>query len=149
VDVTGLDAKLQVGRDLGFADRRADLTLRYTFQQALDHSSPGSFTWGNQVPYIPLHSGGVNLAIMWERLSFSWDTTVTGERWSRSANTDDYRIAPWSISDASLMNKFLVGGLSELSVGITLNNIFNQSYQVVQGYPMPGFNAMILVEYSW
>ena len=47
------------------------------------------------------------------------------------------------------MNKFLVGGLSELSVGITLNNIFNQSYQVVQGYPMPGFNAMILVEYSW
>jgi len=149
VDVTGLDAKLQVGRDLGFSDRRADLTLRYTFQQALDHSSPGSFTWGNQVPYIPLHSGGVNLAIMWERLSFSWDTTVTGERWSRSANTDDYRIAPWSISDATIMGKFLSGGVTELSVGITLNNIFNQSYQVVQGYPMPGFNAMILVEYSW
>ena len=149
VDVTGLDAKLQVGRDLGFADRRAELTLRYTFQQALDHSSPGSFTWGNQVPYIPLHSGGVDLSVLWERWSFSWDTTVTGERWSRSANTDDYRIAPWSISDATLMNKFLTGGVSELSVGITLNNIFNQSYQVVQGYPMPGTNLLLILEYNW
>ena len=158
VDVTGLDVKLKAGRDLGFADRRADLTLRYTFQRALDHSTPGSFTWGNQIPYIPLHSGGLNLSLQWERLTFSWDTTITGERWSRTANTDDYRIAPWSLSDASIARRFLLEGLvngssrgfmPELSVGIALNNIFNQSYQVVQGYPMPGFNAMLSIEFYW
>ena len=158
VDVTGVDAKLQAGRDLGFADRRAELTLRYTFQQALDHSSPENLTWGNQIPYIPLHSGGIDLSLQWERFSFNWDTTITGERWSRTANTDDYRIAPWSLTDVSFARRFLLEGLingsrhglmPELSIGLALNNIFNQSYQIVQGYPMPGFNAMILVEYSW
>ena len=44
VDVTGLDAKVLLGRSLGAADRRAELTLRYTFQRALDHSTPGSLT---------------------------------------------------------------------------------------------------------
>ena len=158
VDITGVDAKVRTGRDLGFADRRADLTLRYTFQRALDHTTPGSLTWGNQIPYIPLHSGGLNLSLQWERLTFSWDTTITGERWSRTANTDDYRIAPWSLSDASIARRFLLEGLvngssrgfmPELSVGIALNNIFNQSYQVVQGYPMPGFNAMLSIEFYW
>ena len=47
------------------------------------------------------------------------------------------------------MHKFLTGGVSELSVGITLNNIFNQSYQVVQGYPMPGTNLLLILEYNW
>ena len=156
VDVTGADAKVLSGRSLGSVARRIDLTLRYTFQQALDHSSPGNFTWGNQIPYVPLHSGGIDLALEWDDWTFNWDTTLTGERWSRSANTDDYRIAPWSISDASLSRKFILDGfegsrarIPELALGVSLNNIFNQSYQIVQGYPMPGFNALLTVEYSW
>ena len=158
VDVTGVDAKVRTGRDIGFADRRADLTLRYTFQRALDHTTPGSLIWGNQIPYIPLHSGGVDLSLLWEKWTFAWNTTITGERWSRTANTDDYRIAPWSLSDASIARKFLLADLlgssprglfPELSVGLALNNIFNQSYQIVQGYPMPGFNAMLSIELAW
>jgi outer membrane receptor protein involved in Fe transport len=155
VDVTGLDAKVSLERGLGSAERRLALTLRYTLQQALDHTSPGSPTWGNQIPYIPLHSGGLDLAFQWEDWSLTWDTTLTGERWSRTANIDTYRIAPWSLSDASLSRKVTLYGLAgrgmvpQLAVGLALNNIFNQSYQVVQGYPMPGFNAMLTVEYSW
>ena len=161
VDVTGLDAKVLLGHSLGAADRRAELTLRYTYQRALDHSTPGSLTWGNQIPYIPLHSGGMDLALKWEDWSFTWDTTLTGERWSRTANTDDYRIAPWSLSDATISRHFVLYALSgngvprrsgripELNLGLALNNIFNQSYQIVQGYPMPGFNIMLTAEYCW
>ena len=155
VDVTGLDARVLLGRSIGSEDRRADLTLRYTFQRALDHSNPRSLTWGNQIPYIPLHSGGMDLSLKWDAWTFSWDTTLTGERWSRTANTDDYRIAPWSLSDASVSRKITLYGLSgrgaipELGLGIALNNVFNQSYQIVQGYPMPGFNIMLSVEYCW
>ena len=154
VDVTGLDAKVSLGHGLGSAQRRLALTLRYTLQQALDHTSPGSLTWGNQIPYIPLHSGGVDLSLEWDDWAFNWDTTLTGERWSRSANTDDYRIAPWALSDASISRHFTLDWIDrdkspELSIGLTLNNIFNQSYQIVQGYPMPGFNAMLSVEYCW
>ena len=40
-------------------------TLRYSFQRALDHSDPESLVYGNQIPYIPRHSGSVSLAARW------------------------------------------------------------------------------------
>ena len=41
------------------------------------------------------------------------------------------------------------GGAPELALGLALNNVFNTHYEIVQGYPMPGFNALLSVEYKW
>ena len=37
----------------------------------------------------------------------------------------------------------------ELVFTLDFGNVFNKSYQVVQGYPMPGFNALLSVEFNW
>ena len=153
VDVTGLDVKADAGlhRDAW----NVEAVLRYSFQQALDHSMPGSGTYGNQIPYIPLHSGGIDLCAGWKAWSFSWETTFTGARWSRAANTPDYYIAPWTVSDVSLSRTMTMPAsknrakMPELEAGITVRNLFNHRYQVVQGYPMPGTNLMVSVTYSW
>jgi outer membrane receptor protein involved in Fe transport len=118
--------------------------MRYSFQQALDHSTEGSLTWGNQIPYIPLHSGSADLQLDWKDWSLAWNTSLCGERWSRSANTEDYHLAPWSLSDASLSRSW-----KGLRAGLHFRNLFNTAYQVVQGYPMPGFNWMLSLEYNW
>ena len=141
VDVTGLDVKAEAAYE-DLPDIR--LVLRYTYQRALDHSTPDSQTWGNQIPYIPLHSGSIGLAFRYEQWHLNWDTAITGARWSRSANTSDYYIAPWSTSDVSLSRKF-----RQWKVGLACKNFFNRSYEIVQGYPMPGINGMITVEFEW
>lgn len=135
-DITGLDLKgcLRYSRN----DFNSYCTLRYTFQRALDHSSPGSLTYGNQLPYIPLHSGSADLGINWKRWGFVWNTQFTGEKWSRSANTDDYRIAPWSVSYAALSWNCVKGRKLDMDVSLRLSNVFDYRYQIVQGYPMPG-----------
>jgi outer membrane receptor protein involved in Fe transport len=149
----GLDVKADVRRR--WTGGAAALTARYSFQRALDHTAPGSQTYGNQIPYIPLHSGGMDLEVQWGDWTFSWDTVLTGARWSRTANTPDYYVAPWTVSDASLFRKMEMPALSgrakvpELRAGIVCGNVFNTSYQIVQGYPMPGFHAMLSVEYAW
>ena len=153
VDVTGLDLKA----DVSFRREAwtVETVLRYSFQQALDHSTLGSGTYGNQIPYIPLHSGGIDLCAGWKDWSFSWETIFTGAKWSRTANTADYYIAPWTVSDASLSRKITLPAsrnrakVPELDAGITVRNLFNHPYQVVQGYPMPGTNLMLSVTYSW
>ncbi len=153
VNVTGLDFKA----DAQFWQRgwSVDATFRSSFQQALDHSDPDSRTYGNQIPYIPLHSGGVDLCAAWEDWSFTWETVVTGSRWSRTANTPDYHIAPWTVSDVSLFRKIETPAFEnraicpELNAGVTVRNLFNHRYQVVQGYPMPGCNLLFTAEYSW
>jgi len=154
VDITGLDTKAEVGYSRG--GRRLNGTLRYSFQQALDHSDISSLVYGNQIPYIPRHSGGLTLEAEYDSWAFSWDTSISGGKWSRTANTDDYYIEPWSISDAviskqveDLLEFRHRARIPELRISLMLNNVFNKSYQVVQGYPMPGFNALISMEIKW
>ncbi len=141
VDIAGADVKGVARFRQG--DWSVALTLRYSFQQALDHSTPGSQTWGNQIPYIPLHSGSADLQADWRGWTLAWNTSFCGERWARSANTADYHLDPWSLSDVSLSYRW-----RKLSAGVHFKNIFNRSYQVVQGYPMPGINGMLSLEYS-
>ena len=134
VDITGLDVR----GEGAFAREEwtVTLVLRYSYQRALDQ--------GNQVPYIPLHSGSADIQVDWRQWSLAWNTVLCGERWSRSANTADYYLAPWSLSDASLSRRW-----KGLRAGVHFKNLFNRAYQIVQGYPMPGFNWMLSLEYNW
>ena len=153
VDVTGLDTKVEAGFFHG--DWAMEGTLRYSFQQALDHSDSDSRTYGNQIPYIPLHSGGIGFEARRGYWTLCWDTSLSGGKWSRTANIDDYYIEAWSISDASLSRLFYLtdfmhrSKVPELVFTLDFGNVFNKSYQVVQGYPMPGFNALLSVEFNW
>ena len=150
VDIAGLDAETGLGFRRGAW--AVELTLRYSYQSALDHSSPESQTWGNQIPYIPRHSGSGHLLVEWGGCQFSWVTLCTGERWSRTANTADYHISPWSTSDVSLARILplaIHGRPYKLEVSLTCNNVFNHHYQIVQGYPMPGTNVSAAVSFIW
>ena len=153
VDITGLDLRESAHFCLG--NVYLDAILRYSFQQALDHSTPGSLTWGNQIPYIPLHSGSADMLVSFGDWTAAWDTTLTGGRWSRTANTDDYRLEPWTLSDFTLSRTVFLepsakrARVPELRISLALNNIFDRHYEVVQGYPMPGLNFMFTLEYQW
>ena len=165
VDITGADVKASASWHSG--SWRASGTLRYSFQQALDHSVPDSQTWGNQIPYIPRHSGSVSASFGWKDLAFTWDSSFTGSRWSRTANTPDYYLAPWSLSSAAVQYTLRLPGASgrqagshgqaassagerrSLLFGLVADNLFNTPYQVVQGYPMPGFSAQFSVSFRW
>jgi len=138
-DIIGLDVKAIGGyRNEDFA---ANLTLRYCLQRALDHSTPGSQTYGNQLPYIPRHSGSIDLQLEWRQWTFAANTLLNGARWSRTANTPDYHLDPWSVTDLSLSYTPQPG----LTLSLTVNNAFNKHYALVQGYPMPGTNAFFTV----
>jgi len=141
VDIMGCDVKASGGFVSGKCS--AALTLRYTFQKALDHTEKGSLVYGNQIPYIPRHSGSAAAEFTCKEWKLLWNTIATGERWSRTANISDYHIAPWTISDVTLSRRFAFRGGSALSASVSVDNIFNTSYEVVQGYPMPGTGVMV------
>ena len=142
VDIAGLDARLEGGLTIG--EVRLNGTLRYSFQLALDHSNPDKPTYGCQIPYAPVHSGSVFLQAGWRGWSLSWDSSVTGHRWSTTSNSPDYYLPPWSISDVRIGKSF-----GPLMAGLRVGNIFNTQYQIVKGYPMPGINLSGNLELSF
>ena len=142
VDIIGIDLKATGGYQDG--DFAASAALRYSFQRAIDHTDPEGQTYGNQIPYIPLHSGSIDLSLAWRAWTFTANTLLTGPRWSRTANIPDYYLAPWSTTDIALTYTKKL-----LTLNLNVNNLFNYRYQIIQGYPMPGTNAFLSATLRW
>ena len=150
VDITGANAALTLryGAPAPSGALHGGLSIRYTYQRALDRTNASSLTYGNQIPYVPRHSATLSADVSWRAWSAEWTTLLTGRRYSSSANLPEYLIAPWSTSDLRVSYRFadISGGRPApvpLTLGLSLNNLFNQVYEIVRGYPMPGFNGFV------
>ena len=144
VRIRGIDAA--VGTTLALGPVSADLRLTYTFQKAQDFTDPESPWYGGQIPYIPWHSGSFTAGLDYGRWHLNYSFIYTGERYESVANIPENYAQPWYTSDLSLSRSFALGG-HELRGTLEVNNIFNQQYEVVQCYPMPGTNFRLILSF--
>lgn len=119
-----------------------NLLASYTYQKAQDFTDPESSYYGGQIPYIPWHSGSLILGAAYRSWSFNYSFIYTGERYESSANIPENYAQPWYTSDLSLSKGFEIKKC-RLHLSAEVNNIFDQQYEVVQCYPMPGTNFRI------
>ena len=144
VRIRGIDAA--VGTTLALGPVSADLRLTYTFQKAQDFTDPESPWYGGQIPYIPWHSGSCVVGMDYGRWHLNYSFIYTGERYESVANIPENYAQPWYTSDLSLSRSFAVGS-HEFRSTLEVNNIFNQQYEVVQCYPMPGTNFRLILSF--
>lgn len=144
VEILGLLMKA----DLEYNDgsHKTGITLRYSYQKALDISEPDAISYKGQIPYIPLHSGTVSLFYSQRGWRADADFFFTGERYTASSNLPVFRLKPWGTGDMSLSKSFGIKS-SELKATINLRNLFGSRYEIVANYPMPGMNFLIGIEY--
>ena len=144
VKIKGVDVVLQglwkFGNDWVFDSR-----LSYTYQKAQDFTDKSDKdTYGGQISYIPWHSGSAILNAGYKSWELNYSFIYTGERYDVSANTpENYRL-PWYTSDFSLAKKFSWRKY-DFKLTLEVNNIFNQQYEVVRSYPMPGTNFKFIL----
>ncbi len=134
--------------------RSLGLTLcaNYTYQRAMDMTDPEdndvyAGTYGGQIAYIPRHSGSVVANLAWRGLSINYSFVYVGERYHTSANIRENYEQPWYTHDLSLSYRHIfakwrgrVGLPRCVTVALECNNVFDQQYEVVLNYPMPGRN---------
>ena len=140
----------------GFSPLRIYLSLNYTYQKAQDCSNPHSEWYGGQIAYIPWHSGSAIVNAQWKTWDLNYSFIYVGERYHNSANIPANREQPWYTHDLTLGKSFSLhkkGGTSSqkerggegLTISAEINNIFNQAYEVITCYPMPGRNYRIVL----
>ncbi|MFI3324313.1 MAG: TonB-dependent receptor [Rikenellaceae bacterium] len=120
--------------------------LNYTYQRAQDFTDPTSDYYGDQIPYIPWHSGSLILGAEYEAWQLNYSFIYTGERYEMSANIPENYAQPWYTSDLSLARSFALRRCT-MRVTAEVNNLMNQQYEVVQCYPMPGTNYMVKLNF--
>lgn len=143
VEIRGLDvatsATLEPHKDLFL-----NLKLTYTYQKAQDFTrrkNPAleKVTYGGQIPYIPWHNGSVIAGLSYKDWRLNYSFIYVGERYHSSANIPIEYELPWYTHDMALI-KNIKYKKTNLRVGLEINNIFSQDYEVVLNYPMPKRN---------
>lgn len=147
VEIRGIDLALQTawqwGKNWYLAGR-----VNYTYQKAQDFTDPTDAYYGGQIPYIPWHSGSAVLNLNWREWEMNYSFIYTGERYSSRANIPVNYVLPWYTSDFSV-SRTQHWGKGDLKLTLEVNNLFNQQYEVVICYPMPGTNFKAIVQYAF
>ena len=141
VKIKGMDVALQ-GSWLFGKSWQLNTRINYTYQKAQDFTDPKDTYYKGQIPYIPIHSGTAIAGIEYKDWNINYSFIYTGERYDSRANIPANYIQPWYTSDLSISKKMSLKGIQS-KIMIEVNNLFNQQYEVVRSYPMPGTNFRI------
>ncbi|WP_028898086.1 TonB-dependent receptor [Prevotella sp. HUN102] len=139
VHITGLDVSasmtLEPMRDLLVTGR-----LQYTYQDARDVTDPATSYYKDQIPYIPYNSGSAILNLAYRNWFFNYSFIYSGERYNEQENIQYNYMQPWYTHDISLQYQF-VAKRTKWRATLEVNNLFDQKYDVILNYPMPGING--------
>lgn len=142
VEIKGVDVAVQ-GNWL-FKEINLNTRLSYTYQKAQDFTDRQSHYYGGQIPYIPWHSGSVVIGTAYKKWDFNYSFIYTGERYESQANIPENYALPWYTHDMSVSDNLYFRKI-KLRLTAEVNNLFNQQYEVVQCYPMPGINVKFIL----
>lgn len=152
VEIIGADVNVQAEVMLGQVKLKP--LLSYTYQSAVDKTNKGSGIddgdtfYNKQIPYTPWHTGSFTLMADYKDWSFNYSTIYVGKRYD--GQLDNIRanfIQPWYTHDLSVQKKFNLDGHT-FKVNLEMNNVFNQNYDVVLNYPMPGRNFKLSLNFT-
>lgn len=126
----------------------ATLRLQYTWQMARDVTSSATPYYRNQIAYIPRHSGSVVVNLQYKQWGLDYSFIYAGKRWDAQENVRRNEMQPWYTHDMALRYAFRLGK-SACRASLEVNNLFNQQYEVILNYPMPGTNIRMGWEMTW
>ena len=123
------------------------LTGNYSYQQAEDRTNDQSPYYGNQIAYIPRHTGSISVG--WENpwVSLALHGSGVSSRWANNQHYDDTRIDGYWDTGLTAWHTFRWGSQS-LEARVDLKNIFDRQYEIVRFYPMPGRSWQLSVKYQ-
>lgn len=121
-------------------------TLNYSYQEAINKTN-GHRSYGNLIPYAPKHSGSATLQCAYYGWGVNYSFIYTGERYMLPENDPQNYLMPWYTHDLSLTKKLAFKKASFVAAA-EVNNLFNQYYDVVINYPMPGRNYLIKLSFN-
>lgn len=123
-----------------------------TYQRAQDFTNPNdndpeAGTYGGQIAYIPRISGSTIVNMSYKSWNMNYSFIYVGERYHNSSNIKANYEQPWYTHDMTIGKKLRFKRI-ETDLSLEVNNIFDQQYDVVLNYPMPGRNYKLIFKFK-
>lgn len=135
----GLESSIGLGTHIKKVEMTTDVTYAYTSSRDYTKvfGKPLS-SYGDQIPYTPWHSGSLIHNIKYAGWNLNYSFIYVGKRYNGGVNNIKVNeVQPWYTHDVSLM-KELDYTRFKVNLAVEVSNLFNQHYEVIYNYPMPG-----------
>jgi len=97
--------------------------------------------------YTPYHHGKASVQLDYKKWQWGVASNYMGDQFTNAGNS---QILPaYTTTDFSIKYDWLIHSNHQINFIGSLNNIFNQAYEVRQGFPMPGRNYQISATYQF
>lgn len=146
VEIKGLDVNVQSAWQLN-KELSLNAGVNYTYQQALN-TEKASTTYKHQIPYIPLHNITFLASVSYKNLAMNYSYLYTGERYDQSANIAQNYVQPFYTHDMAIHYHTVIHK-RKVRITAEMNNMFNQAYEVITNYPMPGRSYRFSLTYDY
>ena len=135
VRIHGFDATLTADMPLG---KRLSMVVSgtYTYQKAVDKTE-GSATYNRQLPYTPQHAANASLVVRTPWADLGYSMLMQGKRWSSAQNTPEYNLKAYWEHSLTLSHLFDFKRC-KLNLSAKVQNLTDESYEIIKYYPMPG-----------
>ena len=159
VKINGLDVNAQLHLVLPM-DFYLTAKAQYTYQTAIDVTDPNDTYYGDQIPYIPWHSGSAvgmfGWQNDWQQYGLNYSFIYVGERYNQQENIIYNYTQPWYTHDLSVFGEWNIQPTAKRSISpitlrlaLDINNLLSQDYDVIINYPMPKRNFKCTVSITY
>lgn len=148
VENKGIDVAASIQGHVSEVNINTSLTYSYTKAQDFTKTEPRLSSFGDQIPYTPWHSGSVIVSGSYKTWGLNYSFIYVGKRYNAAVNNiKRNEIQPWYTHDISAYKSFQYKQY-KIKGSVEMNNAFNQYYDVVLNYPMPGrtFKFIVSIE---
>ncbi len=146
VSTRGADATLRSTHHIG-RNHKLTLAATYSYLQAEERSNSESPFYGNQIAYMPRNtwSGSVSYENPWLNLAFHG--AGISSRYTNNEHLDGTLVDGYSDFGATAWHVFHVKRHS-VELRADVKNLFDEQYEVVRWYPMPGRSWQFTLSYK-
>ena len=146
VRILGLDATLNVTQRLG-SGHQVMVTGNYSYQRAQNRTNPESPNYNKQIAYMPEHSwaAAVNYENPWVNVSIHGHGVTA--RWPNNDHYAGTMIDGYKEFGLTAYRAFS-WGRHRLEGRVDVKNLFNEQYELVGHYPMPGRSWQLSILYK-
>ena len=113
------------------------LGSNYTYQRALNVTSPTDGGYNNQLPYTPRISGSGKAGVITPWINISYSLLWSGHRYAVNQNFTENRLPDYYDHSISFSRSLIYKNRS-IHMNLEVLNLLNTNYEIVKWFPMPG-----------
>lgn len=101
---------------------------------------------GKQLPYVPKLSAALTAALTWRQWTLQYKWSYYSKRYTMTSNENviSGSLPKYFMSNVAVERRVPLK-ITDLSVKVAVNNLFNADYQTIMSHPMPGINFEIFL----